>query len=293
MFVSLVAVQVGNMNYLAGRQCSAWETAVSMVRMDEERQERDETDSSSQLSSIHPSLLPSHPPSLLCASFKILGLFAECRYKRITTLLAKNKEKRKKKKIRDYAITWEYRQYVDTMVLWFEESSLEVNIRETKELCCRGHRAPDTLHPLFGPLRLEGQVVEQVKFCKYLGAEINHYLSSIQHVDGIFKKAQQHMFCLKRMKGFNILIEYTELVLTFNIAFWYNFLTERKEPKQLIISQTKSKSPAPLNPNSLTFTVTYVRKADSLRSLHNLFTLPSGSCFRTPWDSELTNMISS
>lgn len=62
--VVVVAVQVGNMNYLAGRQCSAWETAVSMVRMDEERQERDETDSSSQPSSIHPSVPPPFTPSV-------------------------------------------------------------------------------------------------------------------------------------------------------------------------------------------------------------------------------------
>lgn len=38
----VVAVQVGNMNYLAGRRCSAWKTAVSMARMDEERQEQQE-----------------------------------------------------------------------------------------------------------------------------------------------------------------------------------------------------------------------------------------------------------
>ena len=63
--VEVVAVQVGNMNYLAGRRCSAWKTAVSMARMDEERQERDETDSSSQPSSIHPSTPPSPPPSTL------------------------------------------------------------------------------------------------------------------------------------------------------------------------------------------------------------------------------------
>ena len=92
--VEVVAVQVGNMNYLAGRRCSAWKTAVSMARMDEERQERDETDSSSQPSSIHPSTPPSPPPSTLppslppscfslsptlspslCTSPKILGLF--------------------------------------------------------------------------------------------------------------------------------------------------------------------------------------------------------------------------
>lgn len=79
--VAAAAVQVGNMNYLAGRRCSAWKTAVSMVRMDEERQERDETDSSSQPSSIHPSTPPSHPS--LRASPKILGVFPESSYKEI------------------------------------------------------------------------------------------------------------------------------------------------------------------------------------------------------------------
>ncbi|CAB1414561.1 unnamed protein product [Pleuronectes platessa] len=67
----LAAVQVGNMNHPAGMKCSAWKAAVSTARMDEGRQERDETDSSSQPSSIHSSIhpslslpSPSLPPSL-------------------------------------------------------------------------------------------------------------------------------------------------------------------------------------------------------------------------------------
>lgn len=77
VLVVVVAVQVGNMNYLAGRQCSAWKTAVSMVRMDEERQERDETDSSSQPSSIHPSIHPPLPLTHPCTMppLKSLGFF--------------------------------------------------------------------------------------------------------------------------------------------------------------------------------------------------------------------------
>lgn len=82
----VAAVQVGNMNYLAGRRCSAWKAAVSTARMDEERQERDETDSSSQPSSIHPHThihpptSPPPPPYLLNLfsrppSTKILGLY--------------------------------------------------------------------------------------------------------------------------------------------------------------------------------------------------------------------------
>lgn len=101
--VVVVAVQVGNMNYLAGRRCSAWKTAVSMVRMDEERQERDETDSSSQPSSIHPSTrlsslslsLSLAPSPSLCTSTKNPWVFfpPKSRYKEIfaTTFRAKNR----------------------------------------------------------------------------------------------------------------------------------------------------------------------------------------------------------
>ncbi len=90
-------MQVGNMNYLAGRRCSAWKTAVSMERMDEERQERDETDSSSQPSSIHPStpptpLSPSRPHPLSAPFLKSLSFFlSEGRYKEICHRFSKNR----------------------------------------------------------------------------------------------------------------------------------------------------------------------------------------------------------
>ena len=77
---------------------------------------------------------------------------------------------------------------LSTMVLCFQESSLELNISKTKKLCCRGHWAPDTPRPLSGTLRLEGQVVEQVEIFKYLGTEIDHCLSLAQHADRFYKK---------------------------------------------------------------------------------------------------------
>ena len=64
------------------------------------------------------------------------------------------------------------RQYVSTMALWFKESSLQLNISKTKELCCHKCWAPKTPHSLSTPLRLEGLVVEQVKHFKYLGTQI-------------------------------------------------------------------------------------------------------------------------
>ncbi len=58
-----------------------------------------------------------------------------------------------------------YRRFVDSMVLWFQESSLELNISKTKEQCCGRLRPPNSEHPLSEPLKLGGggQVVEQVE----------------------------------------------------------------------------------------------------------------------------------
>ncbi len=56
-----------------------------------------------------------------------------------------------------------YRRFVDSMVFWFQESSLELNISKTKEQCCGRLRPPNSEHPLSEPLKLGGQVVEQVE----------------------------------------------------------------------------------------------------------------------------------
>lgn len=89
---------------------------------------------------------------------------------------------------------------------WYSGSRracLELNISKTRELCCRGRRAPDTSHPLFGLPRLEWQVAEQVEIFKYLGTEIDHRLSTTEHADRVYKKAQQCMSPLRSLKGFN------------------------------------------------------------------------------------------
>ena len=132
-----------------------------------------------------------------------------------------------------------YRQYVSIMALWFKESSLQLNISKTKELCCHRCWAPKTPHPLSTPLRQEGQVVEQVTHFKYLGTEIDYRLSFTQHADRVYKKAQQRMCLLRKLKGFDVrkdilLTVYQTLmksVFSFNITSWYSFLTSRCKGK--------------------------------------------------------------
>ena len=47
-------------------------------------------------------------------------------------------------------------------------------------------------------------MVEQVKHFKYLGTQIDHRLSFTQHADGVYKKAQQRMCLLRKLKGFDV-----------------------------------------------------------------------------------------
>ena len=63
--------------------------------------------------------------------------------------------------IKDHSSLAAYYQQVNALQQWIKESSLELNISKTKELCCGG-RQTSSPQPLFEPLRLNGQTVEQV-----------------------------------------------------------------------------------------------------------------------------------
>ncbi len=68
-----------------------------------------------------------------------------------------------------------YQQEVHALVQTFDDSSLELNMSKTKELCC-GSRGENPEY-LFQPLSIHGQLVEQVQTFKYLGTEIDACLS--------------------------------------------------------------------------------------------------------------------
>ena len=135
------------------------------------------------------------------------------------------------------------------MALWFKESSLQLNISKTKELCCHRRRAPDTPHPLSSPLILEGQVVEQVQRFKYLGTEIDQRLSFSQHADGVYKKGQQRMCLLRKLNTFNVskhilstaYQSLVESIITCNITSWYGFLSNTSKSKLNRITKQASK----------------------------------------------------
>lgn len=81
-----------------------------------------------------------------------------------------------------------YHQQVDLLITLIEESSLELNISKTKELCCCRRTFGDAAHILLQPLKINGQVVEQVNHCKYPGIEVDRALSISDHSSNIYKK---------------------------------------------------------------------------------------------------------
>lgn len=120
-----------------------------------------------------------------------------------------------------------YQGVVNNLAQTFAQLSLKLNVSKTKELCCGGR---DKASPLFQPLIMEGQTVEQVQIFRYLGTKMDTSLSFSQQTDLIFKKAQQRLHLLRKLRTFQVSKDILTLVyrsliesvLTFNISSWYN-----------------------------------------------------------------------
>ena len=93
--------------------------------------------------------------------------------------------------------------------------------------------------PLFEPLRLNGQTVEQVEAFRYLGTDMDTHLSFSQHTDSVYKKAQQRLFLLRKLRSFDVKQDILtavyksliESVLTFNITSWFTLTSVKNKSK--------------------------------------------------------------
>lgn len=189
----------------------------------------------------------------------------------------------------------QYQQEVSTLVQGFAECSLELNVTKTKELCCgpRGKFPP----ALNQPLCIQGQPVDQVQSFKYLGTEIDVGLSFNHHVDSVFKKAQQRLHLLRKLRSFHVKKDVLTLVyksliesiITFSITSWFKFLTLKTKSKlSRIISQASKITGTAQTPLSELYSRSVLRKAtqiteDPSHPLHSSFMLlPSGRRFKVP-----------
>ena len=98
------------------------------------------------------------------------------------------------------------------LVSWFDNSFLELNAQKTQEMCFGRSRVKGASHPLSQPLRIIGQTVETVSTFKYLGTVVDENLTFTVNVDHIYKKAQQRLFLLRKLRSFNVSTDALQLV---------------------------------------------------------------------------------
>ena len=120
---------------------------------------------------------------------------------------------------------------------WFKSCFLELNVSRTKELIFGSRNDNNTNRCM--QIELNGQKVEVVDSFKYLDTVVDQKLTFTQHVDFVFKKAQQHLFLLRKLKRFGIsqgilgmvYRSLIESILAFNIVTWFGVLTVRNEAR--------------------------------------------------------------
>lgn len=129
---------------------------------------------------------------------------------------------------------------VDDFVKWCEDSHLQLNLAKTKDMTIdfrKNTRTPE-------PVRIKGQVIEQVHSYKYLGTIIDCTLNFKENCKALSKKGHQRVFCLRKLSHFHIdrtmmtlfYHAFIEFVLTVSLASWFRNLTlrERSSLNQII-----------------------------------------------------------
>ena len=93
-----------------------------------------------------------------------------------------------------------YRAEVETLTQWCQDNSLELNVGKTKELIVDFRRAKRE----YAPIIINGVAVEQVSDFKFLGIQISEDLKWATHTTAVVKKAQQRLYCLRRLRKFKV-----------------------------------------------------------------------------------------
>ena len=169
---------------------------------------------------------------------------------------------------------------------------LELNVNKTKELLLGNSPLLKT-----DLVNIDGNTVERVDCFKYLGTYVDEKLKFKQHAESTFKKCQQRLFLLRKLRSFNVsghilILVYKSLIesiLAFNIVTWFNFLTVTEKSKLNRIVNISSKIVGePQMPLSMLYNKALSRQAkhctnDSTHPLFSEFSLmPSGRRYRMP-----------
>ena len=187
----------------------------------------------------------------------------------------------------------QYRIQVQDLCNWFKDSFLELNVGKTKELVVFKKKGTEMPVPLF----ICRESVEIVPSFRYLGTIIDENMTFAEHTDMVFKKAQQRLYLLRKLRSFNISADILETVyrsliesiLTFNITSWFGHVGVKGKSKLNRAVNTASKvvgraqlSLADLHQAALKRKANQI-VGDCTHPLHCCFEkLPSGRRYRVP-----------
>ena len=118
-----------------------------------------------------------------------------------------------------------YRDEVQQLSAWGSANNLQLNTSKTKEIIIDFRRHS----PAHAPLHINGDCVERVPSCKFLGTYISQELSWSTNTTAIKKKAQQRLHFLRILRKNHLqrklLVSFyrstIESVLTYCITAWY------------------------------------------------------------------------
>ena len=193
----------------------------------------------------------------------------------------------------DQALTLSnYYQKVENLSDWCKESFLELNVKKTKELVFENNCDVE-----IEPLKIGGEHVERVKNFKYLGTIIDDRLKFSENVYLIFRKSQQRMYLLRKLKSFHVssaILETAyrsliESVLGYNISCWYGFVDakDRKKLDRIVhlaekIIGRRQNSMKDLYVQSVSRKCKRILSCDSNPLIQEFNLLPSGRRYRVP-----------
>lgn len=86
---------------------------------------------------------------------------------------------------------------VKHLAAWYADNNLALNAKKTKELIVDYRKSKSCSH---APVLIDGTEVECVPSFKFLGVYISEDLSWTLNTSTLVKKAQQHLYFLRRLK---------------------------------------------------------------------------------------------
>ena len=97
----------------------------------------------------------------------------------------------------------DYREYLTWFKDWCKENFLDLNSSKTKEMII-DFRNSKLVDPRNCPMKIDDENIEIVETYKYLGTTINDCLKWDVHCKDLYKKGQQILFFLRKLRSFHV-----------------------------------------------------------------------------------------